>query len=591
MIQKRKTTLFKFILNHLKKYPVAFFFIFSLYGTLALERVYFPYLFGNIIDIMNSGINRENWWDLMKTPIITMLVVTFGMDMLFRIQEVLTEYYIPRFKANIRREAFEYSMNHSNRFFAENHAGSVAGKINNLAQCSFQIISKIYGVLSPIILTVIIAGITILWMNIKIGFVYSIWAVVHIGYTVLSSKILEKVWEESAEKTNVVQGKIVDSINNILNVRLFVRQKKELDYYQKYENENINFSFKAGLVGVKVKTILSFIAFLGLGAITYTIIFEWRQNAITTGEVASIFAIFINSILLVWWLSYEIIFFYMEVGQASQALTLLNEEHEVKNVLNAKDLVVSSENSVIEFKDVNFCYGDKIFFQNMNIKINAGEKIGLVGFSGAGKTTFANLIMREFDILSGEILINGQNIKDVTLSSLKENISYITQDVNMFHRSVKENIAFGMENLEDESVCKASEYACATDFIDKLENKYDTIVGEKGAKLSGGQKQRISIARAFLKDAPIIILDEATSALDSVTEKKIKDAINLVSKNKTTIIIAHRLSTLKDVDRILVFENGKIIEDGNHAELLSKDEGYYKKLWDSQNDYYEVKED
>jgi ATP-binding cassette subfamily B protein len=591
MIKKKQFTLFKFILKHLKKYPVAFFFIFSLYGTLALERVYLPYLFGNIIDIMNSAIDKENWWNLMRNPIITTIVATLGMDMLFRIQELLTEYYIPRFKANIRREVFEYSINHSSRFFAENHAGSVAGKINNLSQSSFQIISKLYSVLSPIILTIIIAGITILFMNMVIGLVYSIWAIIHIGYTVLSSKTLEQMWEESAEKTNVVQGKISDSINNIMNVRLFMRQKNELDYYQKYENENIDYSFKAGLFGVKVKAILSFIAFVGLCTITYTIIFEWRKDYITTGEVASIFAIFINSILLAWWLSYEIIFFYMDVGQASQAMTLLNENHEIENALNAKNLVVSRLNSVIEFKNVNFSYGDKLFFQNMNIKINTGEKIGLVGFSGAGKTTFANLIMREFDIISGEILINGHNIKNVTLSSLKESISYITQDVNMFHRSVKENIAFGIENPNNESILKASEYACAKDFIDKLENKYDTIIGEKGAKLSGGQKQRISIARAFLKDAPIIILDEATSALDSVTEKKIRDAINLISKNKTTIIIAHRLSTLKDVDRILVFENGNIIEDGSHAELLSKEKGYYKRLWDSQNDYYEVYED
>ena len=238
MIKKKQFTLFKFILKHLKKYPVAFFFIFSLYGTLALERVYLPYLFGNIIDIMNSAIDKENWWNLMRNPIITTIVATLGMDMLFRIQELLTEYYIPRFKANIRREVFEYSINHSSRFFAENHAGSVAGKINNLSQSSFQIISKLYSVLSPIILTIIIAGITILFMNMVIGLVYSIWAIIHIGYTVLSSKTLEQMWEESAEKTNVVQGKISDSINNIMNVRLFMRQKNELDYYQKYENQH-----------------------------------------------------------------------------------------------------------------------------------------------------------------------------------------------------------------------------------------------------------------------------------------------------------------------------------------------------------------
>jgi len=588
MTKEKTLTLSRFIFNHIKRYPIAFFFIFALYGTLALERVYFPYLFGNIIDIMNSGIDKNNWWFFMKKPVITILIATFGMDIFFRIQELLTEYYTPRFKANIRREAFNYAMGHSNRFFSENHAGSVAGKINNLANNSFQIIAKIYNVLSPIILTILIAAGVIIYMNVVVGIVYSIWVIVHLSVTFLSTKYLKKAWESSAEKNNFVQGKIVDSINNILNIRLFVRQKREIDYYQKYENENIDFSFKAGLVGIKVRSILSFTSLLGLAFVTYFVIVEWKNDRITSGEVASIFAMFINSILLVWWLSYEIVFFYMEVGQAS---TLLTEEHEIIDSLDSKDLIVSAENSEIEFRNVNFSYNNVPFFHNMNVKINHGEKVGLVGFSGAGKTTFANLIMREFDIQSGSILINGQDIKNVTQFSLKENISYITQDINMFHRSVKENIAFGNEDINHDNVLTASKYACAHDFIDKLDEGYETIVGERGARLSGGQKQRISIARAFLKDAPIIILDEATSALDSVTEKKIKNAIDLISQNKTTIIIAHRLSTLKEVDRILVFENGAIIEDGSHEELLKKDGGYYKKLWDSQNDYYDSKED
>jgi ATP-binding cassette subfamily B protein len=588
MESKKNITLFKFIIKHILHYPIAFFFIFFLYGALALERVYFPYLFGNIIDIMNSGIDKANWWANMKLPIITILSITLGMDVIFRIQELITEYYIPRFKANIRREAFEYTMHHSSRFFSENHTGSIAGKINSLTDNIFQIVSKVYNVFAPIGLTILIAMFTVFFINFKIGLVYCVWCFCHFGFTVLSTDWLKNVWEKAAEKNNNVQGKIVDSINNILNVRLFSKQRDELQYYKKYEDENVKYSFYAGVVGIKIRFVLSLIAFFGLGLVTYYTIIGWRDSLITSGEVAAVFAIFVNSVLMLWWLSYELIFFYMEIGVASQAMSLLNEEHEIKNQEDAKDLVIKDDSVKIEFRDVSFHYkGGQEFFKNLNIIILPGQKVGLVGFSGAGKTTFANLIMREFDLSGGQILIDNQDIKTVTLKSLRDNISYITQDINMFHRSVRENIAFSTDVIEDEAIYTATRYASAHDFIEKLDKKYDTIVGEKGAKLSGGQKQRISIARAFLKDAPIIILDEATSALDSVTERQIKDAINFVSKNKTTLIIAHRLSTLRDVDRILVFESGKIIEDGSHGELIQKENGYYKSLWESQNEYFE----
>jgi ATP-binding cassette subfamily B protein len=235
----------------------------------------------------------------------------------------------------------------------------------------------------------------------------------------------------------------------------------------------------------------------------------------------------------------------------------------------------------IEFKDVSFHFdkGNKLF-QNKNLVIEPGQTLGLVGYSGSGKSTIINLLLRNFEVESGKILIDGQNIQDVTQESLRDNIAFIPQDSSLFHRSILENIHYGNLNATTKEVYEAAEKAHC-DFIDYLPGAYDYIVGEKGTKLSGGQRQRISIARAILKDAPILILDEATSALDSQTEKKIQDALEFLMKDKTTLIVAHRLSTLSGVDKIIVFDNGKIVEQGTHKELL-KHKGHYYRMWKGQ---------
>lgn len=244
--------------------------------------------------------------------------------------------------------------------------------------------------------------------------------------------------------------------------------------------------------------------------------------------------------------------------------------------------ILICEKGKINFNNVNFFYKDiEPLFENMYIEIKTGQKVGLVGYSGSGKSTFVNLILRLYDITDGSISIDNQDIRNVTQDSLRENIALISQDPSLFHRSIMENIRYGKINATDEEVVEAAKKAYAHEFIMKLTEGYDSLVGERGIKLSGGQRQRIAIARAILKNSPILILDEATSQLDSVTEGLIQKNLQELVKNKTTIIIAHRLSTLLSMDRILVFDKGKIIEDGTHNELLSA-KGLYKQLWDTQ---------
>lgn len=270
--------------------------------------------------------------------------------------------------------------------------------------------------------------------------------------------------------------------------------------------------------------------------------------------------------------------------QASPIMQILSEQDEIQDSKNATDLKITNGN--IELNNIEFNYldnnGDQIVFDDLNLSIKGGEKVGIIGPSGGGKTTLTRLILRFEDLQGGSIKIDDQDIKHVTQKSLRQNLAYVPQEPLLFHRSIKENIGYGKPSASLEDIRKASKLAFADDFIQELPNGYDTIVGERGVKLSGGQRQRVAIARAILKNSPILIFDEATSALDSASEKVIQNALNELMDNKTAIVIAHRLSTIQKMDRIIVLENGKIIEQGSHKSLLEQN-GLYAKLWKHQS--------
>ena len=336
--------------------------------------------------------------------------------------------------------------------------------------------------------------------------------------------------------------------------------------------------------------------FQGLSFVIYQsiclvwLIYGFRDGKITAGDFALIITINIHIINSLWTLSKDISKYADTLGNIHQGLSIVYMPLEICDKAAAKNLVITQ--GEISFTNVEFNYANTDpLFKNKNIIIPSGQKVGLVGYSGSGKTTFVNLILRIFDVTSGKITIDNQDIRHVTQASLRNNIGMIPQDPSLFHRILMENIRYAKPDATDLEVITAAKKAAAHDFIKKLPNGYNALAGERGVKLSGGQRQRIAIARAILKNAPILILDEATSQLDSITESEIQNSLlelmQTVTNNshqnlaKTVLVVAHRLSTLLYMDRILVFNQGKIVEDGSHAELLAND-GMYKILWNAQ---------
>lgn len=383
-----------------------------------------------------------------------------------------------------------------------------------------------------------------------------------------------------AEARSSLVGKMVDSISNIVNIRLFAKHR----YENRYVGESIadtvqkDRNMLAKIIHMRIWWDVSIVALLGINL--WMLGKMYSQNLVTVGDFSFIITLSISILWNLWFIAGQFVSFSEQVGKCRQALSIINAVHDIVDIKDAKSLVITQ--GEIQFKDVSFHYGEGAqLFQNKNILIHAGEKVGLVGFSGSGKSTFVNLILRLFEVESGQITIDHQNINEVAQESLRENIALIPQDISLFHRTLIENIRYGSSAASDADVIEASKKAHCHEFISQLNEGYQSMVGERGIKLSGGQRQRIAIARAILKNAPILILDEATSALDSVTEKYIQDALHHLMCGKTTIVIAHRLSTLSEMDRILVFDNGQIIEDGTHEELIKRNR-HYAKMWHMQ---------
>lgn len=579
---KLPRTPWRFALYFYRKMTLAIVAILTFEGAQASCTIMLPYAVKQIIDAVTiANQTGADVFDAAYDSLVFFALLNLGIVLFSRASGALLVTNGPRLRSIIRRSLFRYLQFHSHRYFVSHFAGSLANRITEIAASCMHSLWTISFTFYPLIIQSSVALIILFGTSPRLALVLMAWLIVYISVSLLLARKCQVYSKEFAAARSTVTGKVVDSVTNMMNTKMFARGEFEEDYLGEYIDEEIvaakrNFWFMEKMRWFQFVSAM----ILMVSMVTYALKI-WSEGDMTVGEFSMVAGISIMLIEAARGLSRSFLEFFEYIGNISDGVTIFVQPHDIIDTPNAKDIKVSKGN--IEFKQVNFTYPEGLkVFKQMDLKIEPYQKIGLVGFSGSGKSTFVNLILRLFEPNNGEITIDGQNILEVTQDSLRENISLIPQDPMLFHRSLMENIRYGKLDASNEEVIEASKKANAHEFIMRTETGYDSLVGERGVKLSGGQRQRIAIARAILKDSPILILDEATSSLDSITEKKIQDGLEKLMEKKTVIVVAHRLSTISDMDRILVFDDGAIVEDGDHKELLENKTGHYARLWNMQ---------
>lgn len=523
----------------------------------------------NVTELPSSmlywGILYALWWE--------------SINIAWRAYDYLYLKTMPFIKAQILDEVYNYTQYHSHKFFQENLAGHITNRITETSRSFEMFISMIGEKIIRKIAVVIFALTAMYSVHYVFATIFLIWVCVFVGISVLCSSKINRYSMNYARNKSIVAGNIVDSIANISAVRLFTSHKYERQHLDVHIDNAVASEQNMQFFMFKLRYVLGLCCSIMIFVMIYYLSLLRSQSTITIGDCVLILTLSISVSSEIWDLTQEVGDMFEEIGSFNQGMSLM-APYIITDIENAEILKVTEGS--ITFNNVTFnYYRNGNLFKNKSVIIPSKQKVGLVGFSGSGKSSFVNLITRLHDIETGEILIDGQNIRNVTQDSLRENISVIPQEPILFHRSILDNILYGKKDSTNEEVIEAAKAAHIHEFINNLADGYDTLCGERGNNLSGGQRQRIIIARAILKNAPILILDEATSSLDSETENLIQESLHYLMQNKTVLVIAHRLSTLLNMDRILVFDKGAIVEDGQHDELL-KNSKLYKKLWKSQ---------
>ncbi len=558
-----------------------------LMAAIAIAEVWLFSFLGSIVDWLSEQ-NRETFvqtegWKLagMAFVVLVLLPMLILLNSLISQQTLMGNYPM-----RIRWLVHRYLIKQSMAFYQDEFAGRIATKLMQTALAVRECVIKLFDVLNYVIVyflgTLLVVGIAdwrlalpmIAWLG---------------GYVVLMRHfipLMGKVAEQQADARSVMTGRIVDSYTNIQTVKLFSHAQRESSYAREGMDGFMETVYRQMRLVTLVYFFLYLLNALLLLGVSGLAIWLWLEEAVSIGAVA----VAIGLVLRLWgmsqWIMWELSALFENIGTVQDGINSISRPQIVDDQPDAQPLRVTA--GEIRFDRVQFHYGKGHgVMDELNLHIRPGEKIGLVGRSGAGKSTLVNLLLRFYDVEGGRILIDGQNISDVTQDSLREHIGMVTQDTSLLHRSVRDNILYGRPHATEDMMLDAARRARSDVFIAELNDAkgrhgYDAHVGERGVKLSGGQRQRIAIARVILKDAPILILDEATSALDSEVEAAIQDSLNTLMQGKTVIAIAHRLSTIAAMDRLIVMDQGRIIEDGTHSELIARG-GLYAQLWARQS--------
>jgi ATP-binding cassette subfamily B protein len=487
----------------------------------------------------------------------------------------------PAMKAAVGKDVFTYLLHHSFNFFQNTFTGSLTKKIGDLIERQAELVNLIVDLSIRVFVQVFAMCALSSVVSPIFGCILFAYSLVFVYVARVAAKGAEKFARQLAESSSNVSGTISDSITNIMSTKLFGNLINEVNNLSTDIDQLVIDDRAAQWYNLKINVIQRVGVILLIATITITLIYGNMHGWVSAGDFAMVSGLTITFIRAVRDIGLWIQKISNLIGICNQALNLILVPHEIISLPNAPAINITT--GEIKFVNVDFQYPDNSpLFTQMNITIAPGEKVGLVGYSGGGKSTFIKLILRLIDTQVGSVLIDNQDVKNVTINSIRKQIDTIPQETDLFHRSIMENIRFAKMEATDDEVIEAAKKARCHEFICEFPAQYQALVGEHGIKLSGGQRQRIAIARAFLKNAPILLLDEATSSLDSITEEQIKASLHDVMLNKTTIVIAHRLSTLKNMQRILVFAQGKIVEDAPLQELLENRESHFYKLWQMQ---------
>lgn len=574
-----------------KWYFIALFLITPI--TIFVRTVLSPLVIANVIDLLSSAKPEEliNPGNIFQIPLVAkilpqgiflVLSQLIGNHVLSNIRVYLVWKMELLVINDLSMQCFDTINNQSMQFHSDRFSGSLTAQVSRFTRSYERFIDNAIFSIIPFFVTFI--SIFLILINRAPSFAISL-LVFTIIFTIISSQSFKKVGdcnEKEAAAQNKQTGQLADSITNIIAVKSYAQEKYEKARFAKYQSEVFEAGKNSMSATIKRDVIFDTIFLL--------------INVLMIGFIvlgAPVLALPVSTVILIFQYSQTILFNLWDIsGIFRQFTRVFGDAHEMTIILDAIDTVIDEKNAkkliiskgAINFNHISFKHADakECIFSDFDLKIKSGERIGLAGLSGSGKTTLTKLLLRFADVDQGTIEIDGQNIRKVTQHSLRKNIAYVPQEASLFHRTIAENIAYAKPDSSMDEIIRAAKLANAAEFIEKLPNGYETMVGERGIKLSGGQRQRIAIARAILKDAPILVLDEATSALDSESESLIQEALLRLMHGRTSIVVAHRLSTISSLDRIVVLEDGKIIEQGPHHQLL-KTNGQYQKLWSRQS--------
>lgn len=506
-------------------------------------------------------------------------VVLLSIQATYRLSGWMGMFWITRTQKTAVDTLFAYTIRQSHGYFINRFAGSLLSKIGNVNGAVDSLISSFLWSHFGTFVSFLVTFIFIWFIDIpsSLLFLGLVMVLLVVNYRWMPKK--RELSKATAAAGSKSRGYVVDVFTNITATRQYALQETEQTMQQQLTTEFRDRRRQNWMYTERTLFYNSLILFVfGLG-IFYFLVERWAADTISTADFVFVLALVGNLSGMLIFIGRAMTETARSFGEAEEGLEELLLPYEIVDAANAAPLAVTTGS--IAWCDVTFTYGENRVFDDFNLMIEPGQRVGLVGASGAGKSTFVSLLLRQHELTGGAILIDGQNIAEVTQDSLRQQIAVVPQEPLLFHRTIRENIAYGKAGATDDEIFAVARKAQAHDFIMALPEGYDTLVGERGVKLSGGQKQRVAIARAMLKDAPILILDEATSALDSESEVAIQKALQELMEGKTVVAIAHRLSTLREMDRILVLEQGKIIEDGTHASLAEAG-GTYQRLWQHQ---------